>query len=122
FPFTLMSNYFKHLICGTAVLLGAITLSEGQTSSSTAAPKSAATGTLQAVSSADSQTKPAIPPAGSSAKTNDNSSITLVQASTTNAVPSPAGTTKSSTSTTSAPTEADSAVESGGVGVREFQG
>jgi type IV pilus secretin PilQ/predicted competence protein len=122
-----MSNHFKHLICGTAVLLGAITLSEGQTSSSIAAPKSAATGTLQAVSSADSQAKPAIPPAASSAKTNDNSSITLVQASTTNAAPSPAGTSKSSTtatatSTTSAPTEADSAVESGGVGVREFQG
>jgi type IV pilus secretin PilQ/predicted competence protein len=122
-----MSNHFKHLICGTAVLLGAITLSEGQTSSSTAAPKSAATGTLQAVSSADSQAKPALPPAASSAKTNDNSSITLVQASTTNPAPSPAGTTKSSTtatttSTTIAPTEAESAVESGGVGVREFQG
>jgi len=118
-----MSNHFKHLICGAAVLLGVITLSEGQTSSSTAAPKSAATGTLQAVSSADSQSKPAIPPAASSAKTSDNSSIALVQASTTNAAPSPAGAAKSSTSSTAPEsTEADSATENGGVGVREFQG
>ena len=117
-----MFNHLKHLICGTAFLLGAIALSEGQTSSSTVAPKSAATGTLQAVSSGDSQAKSAIPAAASSTKTNDNS-ITLVQASTTNVAPSPAGTTKSPTSTTAtAPTEADSAIESGGVGVREFQG
>ena len=118
-----MFNHFKHLICGAAVLLSVITLSEGQTSSSTAAPKSAATGTLQTVSSADSQSKPAIPPAASSAKTSDNSSIALVQASTTNAAPSPAGAAKSSTSSTAPEsTETDSATENGGVGVREFQG
>src|SRR6266480_1721062 len=94
-----MSNYFKHLICGTAVLLGAITLSNGQSSSSTAAPKSAATGTLQTIPAADSQAKPATSPAPMSAKTSDNSAITLVQGAgaTTNAGPSPAGMTKGST-------------------------
>ena len=43
-----------------------------------------------------------------------------MQASTTTAAPSPSTTTK--TSTTTDPTEADAATDSGGVGVREFQG
>ena len=100
FPFTLMFNHFKHLICGTAALLGAITFSEGQTSPSTTVPKSLAAGTLQAVPSVDSQAKPATSPTAPSAKTGDNSPITLVQASTTNAAPSPANATKSSATAT----------------------
>jgi type IV pilus secretin PilQ/predicted competence protein len=126
-PIHTMFNYFKHLICGTAALLGAITLSEGQTSPSTAAPKSIAAGTLQSVPNADSQTKTANSSTAPAAKTNDSSPITLVQASTTNAAPSPANAPKSSTASTtgSAPpesAEADSAADNGGVGVREFQG
>jgi type IV pilus secretin PilQ/predicted competence protein len=106
-----MFNRFKHFICGTAALLGAITLSEAQIGSPTPAPKPFAAGTLQT------------PPAAPSAKTSDNSPLTLVQASTTNAAPSPTTATKSSTtSTTTDPAEADSATDNGGVGVREFQG
>lgn len=121
-----MFNRFKYFICGTAALLGAITLSEAQIGSPTPAPKSLAGGTLQTAPGADSQVQPATSPAvpaAPSTKTGDNSSLTLVQASTTNTAPSPGTTTKSSiTSTTSEPTEADSATENGGVGVREFQG
>lgn len=121
-----MFNRFKHLICGTAALLGAITLSEAQISSPAPAPKSLAAGTLQTVPGADSHAKlataPALP-AAPSAKTSDNSPLTLVQASTTSVAPSPTTATKSSTtSTTSEPAEADSATDNGGVGVREFQG
>jgi type IV pilus secretin PilQ/predicted competence protein len=121
-----MFNRFKHLICGTAALLGAITLSEAQIGSPTPASKLSAAGTLQTAPSADSQTKPATSPAlpaAPSTKTSDNSPLTLVQASTTNAASSPTTATKSSTtSTTSDPAEADSATDNGGVGVREFQG
>jgi len=123
FPFTLMLNHFKHLICGTAALLGAITLSEGQISSSTPAPKSLAAGTLPTAPGADSQPKSATSPAAPSAQTIDNSPLTLVQASTANTAPSPTIATKSSTtSTTSELAEADSTTSNGGVGVREFQG
>ena len=118
-----MFNRFKHFICGTAALLGAITLSEAQIGSPTPASKPLPRATLP---SADSQAKPATSPAlptAPSAKTSDNSPLTLVQASTTNAAPSPATATKSSTtSTTTDPAEADSATDNGGVGVREFQG
>ena len=121
-----MFNRFKHLLCGTAALLGAITLSEAQISSPAPAPKSLAAGTLQTVPGADSHAKPTTAPAlpaAPSAKTSDNSPLTLVQASTTNVAPSPTTATKSSTtSTTSEPAEADSATDNGGVGVREFQG
>jgi type IV pilus secretin PilQ/predicted competence protein len=125
-----MFNHFKHFICGTAALLGAITLSEAQIGSPTPASKLLAAGTLQTAPSADSQAKPATSPAlpaAPSAKTSDNSPLTLVQASTINAAPPPTTSTKSSTtstttSTTSEPAEADSATDNGGVGVREFQG
>ena len=121
-----MFNRFKHFICGTAALLGAITLSEAQIGSPTPASKPLAAGTLQTAPGADSQAKPATSPAlptAPSAKTSDNSPLTLVQASTTNAAPSPTTATKSSTTaTTTDPTEADSATDNGGVGVREFQG
>ena len=120
-----MSNRFNYFICGMAALLGAITFSEAQISSPTPASKPVAAGTLQSAPSADSQAKqstsPALPVAPS-AKTSDNSPLTLVQASTTNAAASPATATKTSTSTTSEPAEADSATDNGGVGVREFQG
>lgn len=119
-----MFNRFKHFLCGTAALLGAIALSEAQVSSSAPASKPLATGTLQSVPSTDSQ-KPAtssLPPAPVS-KTTDNSPLTLVQASTTNAAPPPTAATKGATpATTVDPTEADSATDNGGVGVREFQG
>jgi type IV pilus secretin PilQ/predicted competence protein len=109
-----MFNRFKLFICGTAALLGAITLSEAQIGSPT--PASAAE------SQAKQPSSPALP-AAPSTKASDNSALTLVQASTTNPAPPPATTTKTtSTSTTTDPSEADTATDSGGVGVREFQG
>jgi len=118
-----MFNRFKYFICGTAALLGAITLSQAQVGSPTPASKPLAASTLPP---ADSQANPAVSPslpAAPSAKTSDNSPLTLVQASTTNAAASPTTATKSATtSTTTDPSEADSATDNGGVGVREFQG
>jgi type IV pilus secretin PilQ/predicted competence protein len=118
-----MFNCFKHLICGTAALLGAITLSEAQIGSPAPASQPLAAGTLQSAPAVDSQAKSATAPTlptAPSAKTSDNSPLTLVQASTTNAPASPAATTKGST--TGEPAEANSATDNGGVGVREFQG
>lgn len=121
-----MSNRFKHFLGGTAALLGVLTLSEAQI---TPAPsqKSPATDSLQAAPAADSQanplTAPTLPTAPTS-KVNENSPLTLVQASTVTAPSSPSATTTKGTlpSTTTDPAEADSATDSGGVGVREFQG
>jgi len=123
-----MFNRFKHFICGTAALLGAITLSEAQIASPTPASNPLAAGTLQSVPAVDPQAKSPTSPALPSApavKTGDNSPLTLVQASTTNpAPPATTTTTKSATTTTTTtdPSEADTATDSGGVGVREFQG
>jgi len=122
-----MFNRFKYFLCGMAALLGAIALSEAQVGTPTPASKPLATGTLQSVPTTDSQLKPAttsvVPPAPASTKTNDNSPMTLVQASTTNAAPPPTTATKGATpATTTDPSEADSATDNGGVGVREFQG
>ena len=93
-----MFNRFKHFLCGTAALLGAMALAEAQVESSAPTSKPLATGTLQSVPSTDSQLKPAttsvMPPAPVSAKTTDNSPMTLVQASTTNPAASPATATK----------------------------
>jgi type IV pilus secretin PilQ/predicted competence protein len=122
-----MFNRFKHFICGTAALLGAITFSEAQIASPTPASNPLAAGTLQSVPAVDPQAKSPTSPALPSApalKTGDNSPLTLVQASTTNPAP-PVTTTTTKTSTTTAttdPTEADTATDNGGVGVREFQG
>ncbi len=122
-----MFNRFKHFLCGTAALLGAIVLSEAQVDSPTPASKPLATGTLQSAPGIDSQlktaTSPALPPAPVSTKATDSSPLTLVQASTANPATSPATATKGATPpTTVDPTEADSATDNGGVGVREFQG
>ena len=102
-----MSNRFKYFLCGTAALLGVLTLAEAQTAPA-ADPQA---------NSVASSTLPTAP----SATTNENSPLTLVQASTVTAAPSPATTTKTTTSTTD-PAEADSTTDSGGVAVREFQG
>jgi type IV pilus secretin PilQ/predicted competence protein len=104
-----MANSSKKLGSATVALLGALSLSQAQTSS----PQPAA-GASPAT---------AVQPANPTAKTNDNSPLMLVQAAGTSA--SPAATTKTTTattSTTSTTNEPESATESGGVGVREFQG
>jgi type IV pilus assembly protein PilQ len=102
-----MANSFKKLGCAMVTLLGALSLSQAQTSS----PQPAAGASPAA----------AVQPANPTAKANDNSPMMLVQAAGPSA--SPAATTKTTTATTSTtPTEPESITESGGVGVREFQG
>lgn len=119
-----MSNRFKHFLCGTAALLGVVTLSEAQISS-TPAQKSPPADALQSAPAADSQANSVTSstlPTAPAAKTND-SPLTLVQASTVTAASSPGTTTKTTTtSTTAAPADADTTTDSGGVAVREFQG
>jgi type IV pilus assembly protein PilQ len=97
-----MANSFKKLGCAMAALLGALSLSQAQTSS----PQPAAGASPAA----------AVQPANPTTKANENSPLMLVQAAGPSA--SPAVTTK----TTATTTEPESTTESGGVGVREFQG
>jgi type IV pilus secretin PilQ/predicted competence protein len=102
-----MANSFKKLGCAMVASLGALSLSQAQTSS----PQPAAGASPAA----------AVQPANPTAKANDNSPMMLVQAAGPSA--SPAATTKTTTATTSTTTtEPESITESGGVGVREFQG
>jgi type IV pilus assembly protein PilQ len=97
-----MANSYKKLGCAMVALLGALSLSQAQTNS----PQPAAGASPAA----------AVQPANPTAKANDTSPMMLVQAAGPSA--SPAATTK----TTTATTEPESITESGGVGVREFQG
>ena len=123
-----MANRFKIFICAGAALFAALTLVEAQSSSSPSpAPGSSAAEPLLKAPVADTKTKPVAPtlPAGPSTKS-DNS-LLLVQASTTaGPSPSPATTSSSTTTTTqttaTGPVEPDNVIDSGGVGVREFQG
>jgi type IV pilus assembly protein PilQ len=93
-----MVNFLKHRGCvAAAALLTAVSLSQAQTSGSNPA---ASTSPVQ--------------------KSTDNSPALLVQASSAPAA-SPAKTTGSALTAAATP-EPDSAVENGGVGVREFQG
>jgi type IV pilus secretin PilQ/predicted competence protein len=122
-----MLNHLKHLLYGTAVFVGALTVSQAQTNPPAAAPKSAqgnnpqSVQTVQTVSTTDSQPKAVTAPGGPAAKTGDNSSMTLVQA--TNGAPSPAGGAKTAAPGTAPEgTETENVTENGGVGVREFQG
>jgi type IV pilus assembly protein PilQ len=98
-----MANSFKNFGCATVALLGALSLSQAQTSS----PQPAAGASPAA----------AAQPANPATKPNDNSPMMLVQAVGPSAAPA-ATTTK----TTTATTEPETITESGGVGVREFQG
>src|ERR1700736_1820520 len=97
-----MVTSLKNRVCVAAVaFLGALSLSQAQTY--------------------PAPTGPAQPP--DPVKPADHPPMLLVQAPTQVATPATKSTTTSSTVTTGAPaTEADATVESGGVGVREFQG
>jgi len=101
-----MVTFFKSLGCAAAALLGALSFSQAQTSAPNAVSgKAPAT----AVSSTSSAVKPA-----------DNSPMLLVQAPAT-AASSPVPNVKTDASV-AVTTDQQSATESGGVGVREFQG
>src|SRR3979409_2245791 len=97
-----MATSFKKLSGAAAALLGAFAISQAQTGSP--APANPA---------------PALPTAPVSAQTADTSPILAVQAS---GAPTPAATTKTTTTSTATTAEGDGTIESGGVGVREFQG
>jgi type IV pilus assembly protein PilQ len=99
-----MANSLKRLSCAAAALLSTLSLTEAQPGSPAPATSPAA----------------ALPSAPASTASG-NAPVLVVQAS--GASPAPA-TTKTTTAaaTSTAGTEQDAAIESGGVGVREFQG
>jgi type IV pilus secretin PilQ/predicted competence protein len=98
-----MATSYKKLSGAAAALLGALAISQAQTTSP--APTSPA---------------PALPTAPVSAQTAETSPMLVVQAS--GATAPATTTTKTTTTSTTATVEGDNSIESGGVGVREFQG
>jgi type IV pilus secretin PilQ/predicted competence protein len=101
-----MANSLKRLSSATAVFLITFSVSEAQTGSP--APAASPVAAL-----------PSTPVSASAAKTGDVPPMLVVQASANPAAPAATTAPKQLTGTT---TEPDSAIESGGVGVREFQG
>lgn len=102
-----MANSLKRLSFATAALLSAFSLSEAQIASPAPATKSVAA-------------LPTTPVSATAPKAGD-APLLVVQASATAATPVPA-VAKTAAPGSGLGTEQDSAVESGGVGVREFQG
>lgn len=113
-----MPNRFKSLICAVAVLFAVVTVAQAQTSPAPA-PSSSPTDSVQKAPVKPVATLPTGP------TTKGDAPLMLVQASTTTtaaASPSPAATTTTTTTTAPGPVEPESVTDSGGVGVREFQG
>lgn len=106
-----MATSLKKLGGATAVLLGILFIGNAQTSSPSPASGSA-------------PVLPSAPASASNANGSDNSSMMLVQANDAPVPPPPPATTTAAGTapSTAATGEADASVESGGVGVREFQG
>jgi len=114
-----MVTSFKKWGCATVAFLGVWSVSPAQTSPPNPAPSVNPAAIVQPPASLNN-------PSNAPAKTGDKPPMLLVQASAPGASPAATTTTTkttatSSTVTTAAP-EPDSAVENGGVGVREFQG
>ncbi len=110
-----MSNRFKQFVSGTAALLVTLMISQAQVS----APSSAnLTNRAQSSSTTvlPAQNAPTATPA--TVNSGDSSSMVLVQASSAAASPAP----KTGPSPATSLSESTTATESGGVGVREFQG
>jgi type IV pilus secretin PilQ/predicted competence protein len=123
-PFHPMSNPFKHLFCGAAALLAVLAVCNAQTGSP--APLADSPVAAPAPLASDVASQPKTSAAGSlpTAVTQpaDKNSLTVVQASGGNTVSSPAGATKPAAGPGGESPEANPAVDSGGVAVREFQG
>ena len=102
-----MATPFKRLSFATAALLSAFSLSEAQIASPAPATKSVAA-------------LPTTPVSATAPKVGD-APLLVVQASATAATPAPAA-AKTAAPGSGLGTEQDSVVESGGVGIREFQG
>jgi type IV pilus secretin PilQ/predicted competence protein len=115
-----MPNRLKTFFCAGAAFVFALTAVNAQSSSPVPAPSSSpAASTVLA----ETKTKPALPPLPTGPATKSDN-LLLVQATTAATSPAPSTTTTSTTATTTAPgpVEPDSVADSGGVGVREFQG
>src|SRR5471032_1895244 len=106
-----MANRLKPILFGTAALLCSLSLSPAQV---TPSPVPSSSPTATAARSATG-----VAPATSSVGTGP-SSMAIVQAS--SAPAAPAGAAPAKTASTETAPEADATAESGGVGVREFQG
>ncbi len=105
-----MATPLKRLGFATAALLSAFSLSEAQTGSPAPAPATIPVAAL-----------PTLPVQGGAPKTGD-APLLLVQASAAAASPAPAGAKTTTATAGTVTTEQDATVESGGVGIREFQG
>lgn len=130
-----MATRLKPLACGTAAFLALLSVTQAQVASPAPARDANKLTTVQAAAPEPAKPAPAMPAASSAG---DKSSLLLVQApaATGSPVASPGqkttttSTTTSSTTTAPAtgaatattPVEGDPATESGGAGVREFQG
>jgi type IV pilus secretin PilQ/predicted competence protein len=114
-----MPNRLKTFFCAGAAFFLALVVN-AQTSSPAPAPSSSPAASTAPL--AETKTKPATPPLPTSPSTKSDN-LLLVQATTAATSPAPASTTTTTATTTSAgPVEPDSVADSGGVGVREFQG
>ena len=119
-----MSTRLTQILCGAAALLLATSVSRAQLSSPVPAPLSSPSDVVQAATAPGTTASTTLPAASTSGA--DNSSMMLVQASSAPApvvaqVGGPTGTTTTATATDPA-LPADPMTETGGVGVREFQG
>ncbi|MEY2481441.1 MAG: type pilus assembly protein PilQ [Verrucomicrobiota bacterium] len=113
-----MANRLKPILFGTAALLGSLSLSPAQISPSPG-PSASPTATPYINNTNRTAGTPApVVPVGTT--TSSNSTMTIVQASA--AAATPAGTATVKGASTEAAPEADASAETGGVGVREFQG
>lgn len=123
-----MANRFKTFICAGVAVFAAFTLVNAQTSSPSMAPSSSTEEALQKAPLAETKTKSVAPTLPTGPSTKSDNSLLLVQASTVSpapaaSVPPSSSTTTTTTQTTAAgPVEPESVADSGGVGVREFQG
>src|SRR4051812_260435 len=115
-----MVTRFNHIACGAAALLLAASVSQAQLTP--AAPGSSSLDSAHSPPASNPSLKPS---AGSAT---DASSMMLVQASTATVPPAgvptapTAATPTTSTTSATTPTEVEPAGDTGGVGVREFQG
>jgi type IV pilus secretin PilQ/predicted competence protein len=115
-----MPNRLQSFFCAGAAFVLAITVVNAQTSSPV--PASSSSPVASTTSVAETKTKSATPPLPTGPSTKSDN-LLLVQANTAATSPAPATTTTTTATTTSAgPVEPDSVADSGGVGVREFQG
>ena len=134
-PIKPMATRFKQIVCGAALLAAAASALHAQGDAASSALNSSHPDIVQAAVAPDAPTA-ATTTTTTSRPSVDGSGMLLVQASTAPALPSsgqkPLSNAATTSTTTAAPatvgaapvsaTEADSATENGGVGVREFQG